>query len=178
MEYPYPSDFPQKSRDRVLAQSIRGASDFERAKPQANRLSEIERLLRNYLLGVFIVFVREAGALGRQGRWVTDRVEAESREFLRWFTVTVGYDKGYDNLGNRLAEMVSNWGGILPKVQRAFEQSPEWKEYEIPRFNPPNQGRIEVHRHSSVPCFCLAPHGHKQQWPAFQREPSSHRGEN
>jgi hypothetical protein len=30
-----------------------------------------------------------------------------------------------------LGEMVSNWGGdILPEIQRAFEQSPEWKEYE------------------------------------------------
>jgi len=130
MEYPFPPEFPQKSRDLILAESIRAARDFERAK-QAARFPAIEGLLRTYILRGFIVFVREAGALGRQGLWTAARVESESREFLRWCTILVGHEKGYDKSGNRLGEMVSHWdGSILPDVQRGFEQSPEWKEYE------------------------------------------------
>jgi hypothetical protein len=131
MEYPYPPEFPQKSRALVLAESIRAARDFDEAKQQARFLSAIEGPLRNYILRVFIVFVREAGELGRQRLWTVDRVESESREFLRQYTICARYEKGGDRSGNRLGEMVSNWGGdILPEIQRAFEQSPEWKEYE------------------------------------------------
>ena len=67
----------------------------------------------------------------RQGLWSVDRLQSEAREFLRQCTIQARYEKGYDGSGHRLPEMVSNWGGgILPEIQRAFEHSPQWKEYE------------------------------------------------
>jgi hypothetical protein len=128
MEYPFPPELPQKSRNLVLAEGIRAARDFERAKQESRLSSAVEGLLRNYILRGFIVFVREAGELGRQRLWAAARVESESREFLRGCTILVRREEGYDGSRNRLGEMVSHWDGtILPDVQRGFEQSPEWK---------------------------------------------------
>jgi hypothetical protein len=131
MQYPYPDEFPQKSRSRVLGERIRAARDFDLAKQEARDLSEIEGLLRNYILRVFMVFVREARHLGCQGLWSADRLESESRNFLRQFTIRARYEKAYDRSGSRMPEMVSHWdGSILPEIQCAFEQSPEWQEFQ------------------------------------------------
>ena len=131
MQYPYPAEFPQASRARVSAESIRAARDFEEAKQVAHDRSKIESLLRNYVLRVFIEFVREARNLGRQGLWTIDRLESESREFLRQGTIGAWHEKGYDQFGNRLPDVVSNWGGsILPEIQRMLERSPEWQEFQ------------------------------------------------
>ncbi len=131
MQYPYPAEVPQTSRGRVLAETIRAALDFEKAKQVAHDRPEIESLLCNYILRVFIEFVREVCHLGRQGLWTADRLESESREFLRRCTIEAWYEKGYDRSGNRLREMVSHWdGSILPDIQRAFERSSEWQEFQ------------------------------------------------
>jgi hypothetical protein len=45
MEYPFPPEFPQQSRNLILAESIRAARDFERAKQAARFPSAIEGLL-------------------------------------------------------------------------------------------------------------------------------------
>jgi hypothetical protein len=131
MEYPFPPEFPQQLRNLILAESIRAARDFERVKQDTHSRSAIEGLLRNYILRGFIVFVREAAELGRQGIWTAARVESESLEFLRRCTILARQEEGYDSSGNQLGEMVSHWNGrILPEVQRGFRQSPEWQEYE------------------------------------------------
>ena len=69
MEYRYPPEFPQKSRDLVSAESLRAAREFDSAKQKVRLRSEVEALLRNYILQVFISFVREASHLVRQGLW-------------------------------------------------------------------------------------------------------------
>jgi len=131
MHYPYPTEFPQASRARVNAESVRATRDFEEAKQVAHGRSELERLLRKYVLRLFIEFVHEARHLGCQGLWTVDRLEAESREFLRQGTIGAWLEKGYDGSGIRLPEVASNWGGsILPEIQRAFERSPEWQEFQ------------------------------------------------
>ena len=131
MQYPYPAEFPQTSRARVHSEGIRAAIDFDEAKQSARNRSDIESLLRNYILRVFMEFVREARHLGRQGLWMIDRLESESREFLRQQTIEAWHEKGYDRSGSQLREVVSHWGGsILPEVQRVFERSSEWKEFQ------------------------------------------------
>jgi hypothetical protein len=131
MQYPYPDEFPQKSRSRILGERIRAARDFDLAKQEARNLSEIEGLLRNYILRVFMAFVREARHLGCQGLWTADRLESESRNFLRQFTIRAGLEKAYDRSGSRLPETVSHWdGSILPEIQCALEQSREWQEFQ------------------------------------------------
>ena len=130
-EFHYPPEFPRKSRAAVRAEKIRAARDFENDKQNVRYLSEIEGLLRRYILRVFIVFVREAVHLGHQDIWSVDRLESESREFLRQFTIMAEFQKGFDRSGQKVREMVSNWdGSILPNVQREFEQSAEWREFE------------------------------------------------
>ncbi len=57
-------------------------------------------------------------------------MEAEALAFLRQVTVDARHERGYDRSGDRLREMVSHWGDILPEVQRAFERSPEWQEFQ------------------------------------------------
>jgi hypothetical protein len=129
MDYPYPEVFPQSSRARVQGESIRAARDFDRAKQEAP--SKIPRLLRAYILRVFIAFVREARNLALQGLWSVDRLESESREFLRGFAITARYEKGHDRSGGLVPDMVSHWtASILPEIQRSFEQSPEWQEFQ------------------------------------------------
>ena len=131
MQSPYPAEFPQTSRARVSAESICAARDFEAAKQAAHDRSAIENLLRNYILRVFIEFVREARHLGRQGLWTVDQLESESHEFLRQCTIQAWYEKGYDRSGSRLRDLVSHMGGsILPEIQRALERSPEWQEFQ------------------------------------------------
>ena len=78
MEYPYSSEFPQRSREVVRSESIRAARDFDSAQQKADSPSKIELPLRNYILRVFLVFVREAAALARDGLWSAERVESES----------------------------------------------------------------------------------------------------
>jgi hypothetical protein len=121
MEYRYPPEFPQKSRDLVSAEGLRAAREFDSAKRRVRLRSEVEALLRNYILQVFISFVREASDLVRQGLWSVDRLQSEAREFLRQCTIQARYEKGYDGSGHRLPEMVSNWGGgILPEIHPKY----------------------------------------------------------
>lgn len=129
MEYPYPREFPQESRDQVLAQVLRGARKFESDKQRAG--SSVLAHLLEYILSVFITFVREAAELVRHGVWTTDRMNSESREFLRQFAIKARHEKGYDRSGYRLEELVSNWdGSLLPDARRAFEQFPQWQEFQ------------------------------------------------
>jgi len=126
MEYPYPREFPQESRSRVLAERIK-------AEWGARDRSDLADLLRSCILRVFIVFVREGGALVRKGtkNWSVDRLESESQEFLRWLTNYARYGNTFGGAAHQLPDMVSNLdGSILFDVRRAFESSPIWREYE------------------------------------------------
>ena len=129
MQYPFPDEFPEKSRRTLLAEEIRGATDLEKAKKES-AVSKSQELLIGYILRVFIVFVREASKLTHQGIWSAGRLESESLQFLHYFTVSARYERGYDKHGHQIGEMTSHWGSILPDVERAFQKSPLWQEYE------------------------------------------------
>ena len=129
MQYQFPDEFPEKSRRTLLAEEIRGATDLEKAKKES-AVSKSQELLIGYILRVFIVFVREASKLTHQGIWSAGRLESESLQFLHYFTVSARYERGYDKHGHQIGEMTSHWGSILPDVERAFQKSPLWQEYE------------------------------------------------
>jgi hypothetical protein len=129
MQYPFPDEFPEKSRRTILAEEIRAARDLEKAKKEGG-VSGLKDLLIGFILRVFIVFVREARVLVHQGIWSAGRLESESLQFLHYYTVSARYERGYDKYGHQIGEMVSNWGNILPDVERAFRKSPLWQEYE------------------------------------------------
>ena len=129
MQYPFPDEFPEKSRCTLLAEEIRGATELEKAKKES-AVSKSQELLIGYILRVFIVFVREASKLTHQGIWSAGRLESESLQFLHYFTVSARYERGYDKHGHQIGEMTSHWGSILPDVERAFQKSPLWQEYE------------------------------------------------
>src|ERR1039457_7049938 len=129
MQYPFPDEFPEKSRRVLLAEEIRGARDLERAKKEGG-VSKLRDLLIGFILRMFIVFVREASELAHQGIWRAGRLESESLQFLHHCTVTVRYERGHDKYGNQIGEMTSHWGSIEPDVERAFQKSPLWQEYE------------------------------------------------
>ena len=129
MQYPFPDEFPEKSRCTLLAEEIRGATELEKAKKES-AVSKSQELLIGYILRVFIVFVREASKLTHQGIWSAGRLESESLQFLHYFTVSARYERGYDKHGHQIGEMISHWGSILPDVERAFQKSPLWQEYE------------------------------------------------
>lgn len=124
----YPPDFPPESRARVEAEKIRAGRDFDSAKQSVEWPREVEVLLRKYILRLLLTFSKEA-----QDRrlWPVDRMDKLSREFLRFATIDAYYEEGYDTRGGRLREMISNWGGaILLEVEREFEKTPEWKQYQ------------------------------------------------
>jgi hypothetical protein len=129
MEYPFPDEFPEKSRRALRAEEIRGGRDLEQAKT-VGPPSRLRDLLVGFILRIFIVFVREASELAHQGIWSTDRLQSESLQFLHHCTASVRYDRGQDRFGNQVGDMVSHWGSILPDVERAFKKSPQWQEYE------------------------------------------------
>jgi hypothetical protein len=129
VQYPFPDELPETSRRTILAEEIRGTRELEKAKKESG-VSKLRELLIGFILRVFIVFAREASKLVHQGIWTAGRLESESLEFLRQYTITARYEKGYDKRGSQIGEMVSNWGDILPDVERAFRNSPLWQEYE------------------------------------------------
>ncbi len=129
MQYPFPDEFPEKSRRALLAEEIRGTRDLEKAKKEGG-VSKLQDLLIGFILRMLIVFVREASELVHQRIWSAGRLESESLQFLHHCTVSARYERGNDKYGNQIGEMVSNWGSILPDVERAFKKSPLWKEYE------------------------------------------------
>lgn len=131
MEHPYPREFPETSRRRVRTEEILAGRAFEEGKKEAHYYSDLEPLLRTFILRVFLAFVREASVLVHQGIWSIEKLESESLEFLRTFTISAWYERGYRRDGSRLRKMVSDWGGsLLERVERAFRKSPLWKEYE------------------------------------------------
>src|ERR1017187_3766862 len=129
MQYPFPDEFPEKSRRTLLAEEIRGATDLEKAQKES-AVSKSQELLIGFILRVFIVFVREGSKLTHQGLWSAGHLESESLQFLHYFTVSARNERGYDKHGHQIGEMISHWGSILPDVERAFQKSPLWQEYE------------------------------------------------
>ena len=86
----------------------------------------IEPMVSFYTTGKFIDFCR-GPHLRKECSWTIERIESESKEFLRRLTIMVVFDKfpGLDR------HWISNWNGsIASDVERRLRASAEWKEYE------------------------------------------------
>jgi hypothetical protein len=126
----YCREFPPAAQAKVKATKIWAARDFETARENLGRVTEVEVALRAYVLQVFLSFAEQAFELGRQGVWSVGQIDQDSREFLRRTAIEAGAENGFDRWGHRLSSMISNSSGaILPEVQREFEKSPEWKRF-------------------------------------------------
>jgi hypothetical protein len=127
----YPGDFPSEARNQVEVAILRATKGLAQRRNEVPPVNGDEENLRKYILQVFLVFAEQACALGSQGRWAVDRIRSEALEFLRLFTIRAYYQSGFDRRGRKLREMISNWNGaILPDVQREFEKSAEWQQFE------------------------------------------------
>jgi hypothetical protein len=124
----FPSSFPPESRSAVIAARIRAGKDFDARKslPGYDRFEEME--LRAYILGPFLVFVKEAATLG----WPADRIEEEAQELLRLSTIDAIFEKCSDRSRVRIEESwIGHWGGgIQPEAMRKFEKHVEWGQYQ------------------------------------------------
>jgi hypothetical protein len=130
----YPDDFPPQSRTAVAAEKFRAATEFEEIRDGPRRLEPSFDLgveLRRYILRQFGVFVREACKLGKKGIWTVDDVEDAALEFLRAATSEARSSKGHDKYGREFGQSwINNWGYISPEVQRQFERSDEWRQFQ------------------------------------------------
>jgi hypothetical protein len=133
----YPIDFPPESSAAVAAEKLRAGKDFDKARENPQRLQSgfepyLEAELRKYILRPFGVFVREACKLGHKGIWHVDRIEKFAREFLRLSTIDAMWSKGWYRNGQEIGRGWIESGGshIGPEVQRQFERSGEWQQFQ------------------------------------------------
>lgn len=120
----YPSEFLPEARDQIEKEKIRV---YRELLPSSVYDSKEQDLAIRCIMRIFLAFAKEACALRKERGWTIERVERESKKFLRRLTSMVVFDKfpGLDR------HWISNWGGsIASDVERRFRASVEWKEYE------------------------------------------------
>lgn len=121
----YPQDFPGESRAKVEAAKIRAGRKFDSERSEARWSSEVEGHFRNYLLTPFLVFAKEACALGL---WPVDKMDESCQEFLRRLTIDAYVEKGR---AAGLSDPISNWNGtILWEFEQELKKTPQWRRYE------------------------------------------------
>jgi DNA-binding CsgD family transcriptional regulator len=130
----YPEEFSPEARARVEAEKAEASTALEEAKGKLT-LSffgtlGIDAVVTEYILRVFVAFVQEAGKLGRKNILTVERIESESLEFLRRLTIETWYEKGRDKVGRQIVSMVNDRGQIRSHVQREYEKSAQWRQYQ------------------------------------------------
>ena len=120
----YPSEFSPEARDRIEKEKIRACREI-----LPNRVYGFneQHLAIRCIMRIFRAFAEEACALRKERGWTIERIESESKEFLRRLTIMVVFDKfpGLDQ------HWISNLNGsINSDVERRLRDSAEWKEYE------------------------------------------------
>src|SRR5450631_547378 len=140
----YPSEFSKEARNAVEAGIIlarRTMLEARRTLPIPSHYAsyssdEFEQAFLRTIMTVFLIFASNAVDLCRAGDWSLDRVDQESREFLRLLTLTWRYEEGRDRAGNQIREVCGTWGGGLVRwVEEKFEALSEWTEYEDMRLS-------------------------------------------
>src|ERR1035437_7971754 len=127
----YHGEFSIGAQARVEAAKIRAARTFDTAKrglaPMGHGSpTDVEKILRQYIMSVFATFAHEACELGCQHIWTIAQVDFAVEKFLQAWTVEAYYEKGYDTRGHRLSDMTSHTNGsILDDVKRRFRESAE-----------------------------------------------------
>jgi hypothetical protein len=150
----YPREFSAGARNRIEAKRIRAYQEFEKAREAASWDSDVQALLRQCILSVFLVFAREACALANSGsaRWSIDKIDRECLEFLRIMTIEAWYDKGFDKNGGSFRSVTSNMNGsIETRTMRAFQATAEWQEYQELLLNVAGEDRNDDRDNAAVP---------------------------
>jgi hypothetical protein len=109
------------------------------------------------IMRIFRAFAKEACALRKERGWTIERIQSESKEFLRRLTIMIVFDKfpGLDR------HWISNWNGsINSDVERRFWDSAEWKAYEDLLLATPASAPEEIKSTNSLL--------HEKQIPATQ----------
>jgi DNA-binding transcriptional regulator YiaG len=135
----YPKDFPVKAEARVeiekmLAERMFDASkaifirDYERDKDRRF----VTALLIDCILRVFAAFGKEACDLGKSGAWTASVVDGHAREFLRKLVREFARERGYDNFGNALPDLLSD-GDVSLEFENSLRQSNAWLDFQKAR---------------------------------------------
>ena len=134
----YPREFDKATRAKLVAAEIEASrqvmmsrslfSSGELIVGTAFRLESSH--VFQYILTMFHAFAIEACALGRNGEWTADRIDCESRNFLRLMTIQAQYKYG-SRSEYFLPQMISpTSGSIIPEILTYFEDSPAWQRYQ------------------------------------------------
>jgi hypothetical protein len=120
----YPSEFSPEARDRIEKEKIRVCQELLPSSAYDNKTqdSAIRCIMR-----IFLSFAKEACALRRERGWTIERVEDETRVFLRKLMIEV--------LSENFSCLWEIWidksdGSILRDAKRKIKASAEWKEYQ------------------------------------------------
>lgn len=113
------------------AEKVKARRRFDQAKKalSANRwgsTSEVEDLLKQYIISVVAVFAHEACELGRVSAWGVVEMHSEVLDFLHRFKAEAYAGRGHDTNGHSLPEH-----GLKDSD---FTACPEWERYEDSRL--------------------------------------------
>lgn len=123
----FPDGFPTKAIARVEAEKILAYRNLDKRGKELSSGIALERLLRDCILRIFLVFAEELCSFGQEEGWAVDRTDSEANEFLRKLSITVLSDK----LPGDYRHWISNLDGSLTQyAKHQIRQSPEWRKYE------------------------------------------------
>jgi hypothetical protein len=138
----YPRQFSVQARARVEARRQNARRDLDRYRnqpetrplrqntgPYGTLWTDDEKDLHEYTLTVFLAFALEMCALECRW-WSVDSIRKTALTFLREFTIEAYAEKGRDDTGRQLRTMTSDSGEILAEIQREFERSAQWHQFE------------------------------------------------
>jgi hypothetical protein len=108
INYNFPSDFQESSRDRVKSEEILAARDFNEKINSAHSERELRKLRRACAVRPVCAFCLEA----RQLHWGVSRIDRHMRDFVLL--------------------SAQRWAGLATDSEgrREFEESDEWKQYQ------------------------------------------------
>jgi hypothetical protein len=114
----YPREFSAQARDRIEAEKILACRELG-SSPQS-------REFKGCILRIFLVFAKEACALGQSAGWPVHKIRLVAEEGLRQLTIEIAPSDWVDNWSCAITKPVrkdlEGWrrkGGTLP-----------WREYE------------------------------------------------
>lgn len=132
----YPPEFDSVARAKMVAARIEATREMYGAWPSAQSdvlLAGTQYTLGTgrvfeYIMSIFSAFANEACVLGRVGRWSTDRIDGEAREFLR--LITIEAETKYSGRADlRLPKMTDNEIITLP-IMDQFETYQAWQRFQ------------------------------------------------
>jgi hypothetical protein len=136
MEFPIVSaDFSAQSSANVTRAQVIANKTITQSSDQPSRPlfrgapSDKAWLALQWVMTVFSAFADGACGLGRQGTWMADRVDRETRKFLYQLVEFACYK--YNRQGFSMPYMIDYRNrSIEPEYQEVIESYPEWKQYQ------------------------------------------------